>query len=259
MKNRTLVGIIAIALAAILVFVAAPLINSMSSEKIEVVQLKSMVREGKLITSDDVTIVEVGKLGVPNSVITKENAVVGKYAVNTLYPNTNLFPDMFTANDTTASNVLANLDKDHVAISVSVKSFAGGVSAKIENGDIVTVIVSDGDGTYIPEALKYMKVIAATTESGVDTDQISEAEDSVPNPSTITLYATPYQAQLLAQYESRAYIHFALACRADSPNAVEFTKEQEAALSKITNKTVKAVKTETAQTVTSETGGENNG
>lgn len=268
MKNRTLVGIIAIALAAILVFVAAPLINSMSSEKMEVIQLKTAVPEGKLITADDITVVEIGKLGVPNSVITKESAVVGKYAASPLYPNTNLYPNMFTANDTSATNVLANLDKDHVAISVTLKSFASGVSAKIQNGDIVSVIVTDSTGTFIPEALKYMKVISTTTDSGLDTDQISAADDSVPSPVTVTLYATAYQAKLLATYESRAVMHFALACRADSPNAVEFTKEQEAALSKITDKTVKVATTETTQPATSvtsetsetsETGGEDNG
>lgn len=268
MKNRTLIGVVAIALAAILVFVAAPIINSMSSEKMEVVQLKTVISEGKLITSADVEVVEIGKLGVSNSVITKESAVVGKYAASTLYPHTNLFPDMFTESDNTSTNVLANLDKDHVAISVSVKSFAAALSAKIENGDIVSVIVNDNTGTYTPEALKYVKVISSTTSTGVDTDQAVNDENGVPTPATITFYVTPYQAKLLAAYETRASMHFALVCRADSAQATEFIIEQEEALEKIMKKeaadaqkakTTTNKPTEIANAESSETGGENNG
>lgn len=272
MKNRTLIGIVAIALAAILVFVAAPIINSISAEKMEVVQLNSIIPEGRLITSDDVVIVEIGKLGVSDSVITKQDAVIGQYAASTLYPNTNLVPSMFTESNTTATNVLANMDKDHVAISVSVKSFASALSAKIQNGDIVTAIVSDNSGTYIPEALKYIKVITTTALNGFDTDQMNTTEDGVPTPATITLYVTPYQAKLLASYEVRANMHFTLACRADSENAVEFLSEQENTLKTLMedeaasqksntpmNNTAAAPATTAPANSETETGGENNG
>lgn len=271
MKNRTLIGIIAIALAAVIVFVAAPIINSLSAEKINVVQLTTTVPEGKMITKDDITTVEIGKLGVSDSVITKPEVVVGKYAASVLYPNTNLFPNMFNVSDNTSTNVLANLDKEHVAISVAVDSFASSVSAKIQNGDVVSVIVNDltGSGAYIPEALTYMKVIATTTGSGIDTDQASTTEESAPIPATITFYATPMQAKLLAEFDNRANMHFALVARADSPNAAEFLEEQDAMLKKIAAKAeaeAKKPKTTTSETAadtdtntTNNSGGENNG
>lgn len=266
MKNRTLIFIIAISLAALMIFVAAPLINSASAEKVTVVQLKEAVPEGKMITEDDITTVEIGKLGVSNAVITKPELVIGKYAASVLYPNTNLTPDMFTASDNTATNVIANLDKDHVAISVAVDSFASSVSAKIKNGDVVSVIVNDQTGTYIPEALTYMKVITTTTGSGLDTDQTTATEDGVATPATITFYATPLQAKLLAGYDSRANMHFTLVARADSPNAAEFLAEQDEILKKVAKKAEAELKNNNTQAAntnstnsTNNSGGENNG
>lgn len=234
MKNRTILGIICIALSVALVFGISPLISMISSEKIEVIQLNKNIRDGSQITQNDIVTVEVGKLGAPENVITNADAVVGKYATTNLYPNINLIPAMLTADSSNADTVLKGLDSNHLAISITVPSFAAALSAKLENGDIVSVVASTADDTFIPRELTYVRVITTTTADGVDRDDIDQLEEGEENlPSTITLLATPQQAKLLAEYEVKADMHLALVSRGDEAAAEEYLAMQTEILAQI--------------------------
>ena len=66
---------------------------------------------------------------------------------------------------------LYSLDGSKYAISVTIKSFATGLSGKLESGDIVSVLVADYQGmgeTVIPPELQYVEVISVTASSGYD-------------------------------------------------------------------------------------------
>ena len=68
-----------------------------------------------------------------------------------------------------ATDLLGNLVGDRKAISVTISSFAQGVSGKLETGDVVSAIVySQKDGlTFTPPELQYLMVITSTTNQGV--------------------------------------------------------------------------------------------
>jgi pilus assembly protein CpaB len=121
--------------------------------------------------------------------------------------------------------VLLGLGGEKVAVSVNVANFAAGLSNKLENGDIVSVIIYDKDmyTSYIPAELKYVKVITTTTNEGVDKDEIVEGGKA----ATVTVLVTPEQAELLANYNSTTNVHFSLVFRGDADKADAYVKVQD--------------------------------
>lgn len=234
MKNRTIIGIICIALAATLMFCISPLVTKMSTEEISVVQVNKNISEGAEITNNDVVTVKIGKKGAPANIIQDPKEVIGKYAKTDIYKGLNLIPDLFTSDASNSDTVFETLDENHVAISITIPSFAAGLSSKLQNGDIVSVVVSDDEGTRVPEALKYVRVITTTTSAGVDRDDLQANEDGTYDlPSTITLYVSPDQANLLTEYENNSRMHLTLVHRGNDKTAQKYIDAQDAVLQEL--------------------------
>lgn len=224
-SSRTVIGVICIVLALVITFGVAPLVNRFTDRKVDIVRLKSNVERGQLITADCLEMVKVGAYNLPGQVIKDGKAVVGKYAATDLYKGDYLFDSKLSADNKSAKDVLLALDGKKVAISVNIDSFATGLSDKLENGDIVSVIIYDQDQSmsYTPAELKYVKVITTTTSDGIDKDQGNGDGKS----ATATVLVTPEQAEMLAQYNSVTSLHFALVYRGDSEKAEEYIKVQD--------------------------------
>lgn len=90
MKNRTIIGIVCIVLALVVTFAVAPLVNKLSDSRTDIVRLKSDIVQGHMIQESDIEIVTVGSTGLPANIITKKEAVVGKFAACDLKANTSL-------------------------------------------------------------------------------------------------------------------------------------------------------------------------
>jgi len=147
-----------------------------------------------------------------------------------LYAGDYLTAAKLTGEANTASDVFASLDGKKVAVSVTIDTFAAGLSGKLENGDIISMIVVNKDTgkASIPAALKYMKVITTTTAGGIDQDSIVKNEDgSYEIPSTVTLLANTEQAKLLAKYEADTTLTVALVYRGTAENAKKFLDKQD--------------------------------
>ena len=130
---------------------------------------------------------------------------------------------------------LYNLDGTKQAISVTIKSFATGLSGKLESGDIVTVIVADYQGkgeTAIPPELQYVEVISVTASSGYDANT-GEVVDEKELPSTVTLLVTTEQAKVLAELEQDSELHLALVYRGTPDNAAKFIAAQDALIEEL--------------------------
>lgn len=126
--------------------------------------------------------------------------------------------------------MLASLDGSKVAVSVTIDTFAAGLSGKLQNGDIISLIIVDKNSgkASIPSELKYMKVITTTTAGGIDQDSIVKNEDgSYEIPSTITVLANTEQAKLLAKYEGDTDMMAALVYRGTAENAKKFLDKQD--------------------------------
>ena len=230
MKNRTIIGIVCIVLALVVTFAVAPLVNKLSDSRTDIVRLKNDIVQGHMIQESDIEVVTVGSTGLPTNIITKEEAVVGKFAACDLKANTDLLQSMISDKSDSADDVFHTLDGKKQAISITISSFAGGLSGKLENGDIVSLVIFENETNEatIPGGLTYVKVITTTTAEGFDKDELTPNEDGTYElPTTLTLLVNPTQAKMLVEYENRGVIHADLVYRGDSKTAQKFLDAQD--------------------------------
>ena len=234
MKNRTAIGIVCIILAVVITFVVSPMVNKVSDKKTETVRFTTNVTHGTKIKETDVEVVKISNSALPDKVVKNKTAVVGKYATADLFKGDFATENKITDNANTASDVMASLKGNKVAMSITINSFAGGLSGKLQNGDVVSICVTDKDNkTEIPAELKYVKVITTTTSGGIDENDVVDNEDgSFDLPTTITVLVSVEQARILANYEKNAAMHIVLVYRGDDASAEKFLKAQDEYLEK---------------------------
>ena len=234
-RNRTVVGVLCILLALIICFGVTPLFSRSASEKTEIVRVTKDIKEGNEITAEMVQTVEVGAYNLPQNLMTDKKEVVGKYATADLAAGDYILSSKLSAVPAAENAYLYNLDGKKQAISVTIKSFATGLSGKLESGDIVTVIVADYQGkgeTAIPPELQYVEVISVTASSGYDANT-GEVVDEKELPSTVTLLVTTEQAKVLAELEQDSELHLALVYRGTPENAAKFIAAQDALIEEL--------------------------
>ena len=224
-----------ILLALIICFGVTPLFSRSASEKTEIVRVTKDIKEGDEITAEMVQTVEVGAYNLPQNLMTDKKEVVGKYATADLAAGDYILSSKLSAVPAAENAYLYNLDGTKQAISVTIKSFATGLSGKLESGDIVTVIVADYQGkgeTAIPPELQYVEVISVTASSGYDANT-GEVVDEKELPSTVTLLVTTEQAKVLAELEQDSELHLALVYRGTPENAAKFIAAQDALIEEL--------------------------
>ena len=229
MKNRTFIGVICIVLAVLTTFVVSPMVNKMSEGKTEVVRFTKDISQGAQISEDDIEVVNLAKSSIPENAVSEKSAVVGLFANADLFKGDVATDAKLTADANASMNILGALTGDKVAMSVTISSFARGLSAKLQNGDIVSIYVTDKEGnTAIPASLKYVRVITTTTAGGVDENEVKPNEDGTFDlPTTITVLVSVAQAQELANYEENAKMHVALVYRGDEETVKQFLDKQD--------------------------------
>lgn len=234
-RNRTVIGVLCILLALIICFGVTPLFSRSASEKTDIVRVTKDIKEGDEITAEMVQTVEVGAYNLPQNLMTDKKEVVGKYATADLVAGDYILSSKLSTVPAAENAYLYNLDGTKQAISVTIKSFATGLSGKLESGDIVTVIVADYQGkgeTAIPPELQYVEVISVTASSGYDANT-GEVVDEKELPSTVTLLVTTEQAKVLAELEQDSELHLALVYRGTPENAAKFIAAQDALIKEL--------------------------
>lgn len=228
LKNRIVVGLVCIIVALAICFGLTPMFNDALTSTVEIVRVNAEIKEGDQITAKMVTSVEVGGYNLPSNVVYRMEDVVGRYANTDLYKGDYILASKLSDTPQLKNEYLTGLDGTNRAMSITIKSFAAGLSGKLERGDIVSLIASDvGDlrETLIPAELQYVEIIATTLSDGTDSD-MQEEEDDAGLASTITVLVTPEQARLLAELEQEGSIHAALVYRGNRENAGKFLEEQ---------------------------------
>jgi pilus assembly protein CpaB len=236
-KNRTVIGVICILVALVICFAITPLFNQGMIKKAEIVRVAKEIHAGEVITKDMVTTAEVGSYNLPPNVYTDKSSVVGKYAVADLAVGDYILPAKLSDAPAAENAYLYNLDGTKQAMSVTIKSFATGLSGKLQSGDIVSVIVADyleSGETIIPTELQYVEIISVTASTGYDAntgEAVSEDEKELP--STVTLLVLPEQARVLAGLEQESKLHLALVFRGTAQDAEAFITAQDALIAEL--------------------------
>ena len=234
-KNRTVLGIFCIAVSLLICFAITPLVDAGLSKKVAIVRFNQMVQEGEQITKNMVDVVEVGNHNLPENVVRNLADVEGKYLTATVYAGDYILTDKISEEPSAENKYLYNLNGEKQAMSITINTFAEGLSGKLKSGDIVSVIAPDylGSGeTVIPAELKYVEVIAVTAKSGYDanTEEQRTEEEEKELPSTVTILVRPEQSRLLARLEAEGEIHLSLVFRGEAEKASEFIEAQDQVL-----------------------------
>jgi len=230
LRNRTVLGLISITMALIICFGLTPLFNKAIQEKVDIVRVTKGIKKGDLITKDMIQTISVGGYNLPNEVIKNQENVIGKYALADFCKGDYILSTKLSNEPLTEHAYLYNLDGTKRAISITIKSFAAGLSGKLEQGDIVSIIASDyGEfrKTMIPNELQYVQVLAVTASSGQDRTYKEAKDEDEELPSTVTLLVNQEQAKLLAELEEKSKIHVALVYRGDPETSKKFLEEQD--------------------------------
>lgn len=168
----------------------------------------------------------------------KANAV-GKYATADLAVGDYIINTKISDVPAADNAYLYDLDGSQQAISVTIRSFANGLSGKLQSGDIVSVVAPDykqQGQTVIPPELQYVEVISVTASTGYDAntgEAQTDDEDGKELPSTVTLLVTPEQSKVLAELEEEGTIHLTLVYRGSKENAEKFLSAQDDVLLEI--------------------------
>ena len=242
-RNRTVLGIVCIATALLVCFGITPMVNKGLSSKTMVVRMKVSAKTGSQVTDKMLETVEVGNYNLPAGVIKDPKEIVGKYLLADVFADDYLTAAKLSDTPAKENEYLYNLDGKKQAMSITLSSFAEGVSGKLMSGDIVSIIVPDyrktGE-TVIPSELKYVEVIAVTAKSGNDANTDSQANSANQDeekerelPSTVTVLVTPEQSKILAMFEDDGEMHLSLVYRGDEATCKKFIKAQDDVLEEI--------------------------
>lgn len=227
LKNRIVLGVACIIASLAICFGLTPLFNDALTATVTIVRVNAEIKAGEQITARMVTTMEVGGYNLPANVLCKMEDVVGKYAVADFYKGDYILAGKLSDTPQLKNAYLGKLDGTNRAVSVTISSFAAGLSGKLGQGDIISLIannVGDFRETVIPAELQYVEVLATTVSDGTDSNE--QEGDKEELPSTVTVLVAPEQARLLVELEQGGNLHAALVCRGGDKNAKGFLEEQ---------------------------------
>lgn len=231
-NNRFTFGIISLVLAATIAFIAIPTTISKTNGKTEIVRISQPVLKGDLITDKDVEVVEVGSYNLPENIAHTQDDVIGKYTMADLAKGDYILTSKVSVTPITSDVQLSNIPSGKMAISLSIKTLASGLSDKLQPNDIIRIYHFLDEAEDIPE-LQFVKVLSVTDSKGVNVDNTQEpVEDEEKQQSaTITVLASPEQAKIITGFENDGSCHVALISRNNDKLAEELLAKQDKALS----------------------------
>ena len=215
------------ALAAIIAFVALPTIARQTNGKTEIVRITQPVMKGEQITAANTEVVEVGSFNLPPNIARSLDDVNGLYATADLAQGDYILTTKISLAPISSDAALNNIPSGMVAISLTVKTLASGLSDKLQPGDIIRIYHFLDTAKEVPE-LCYVRVLSVTDASGINVDNTRElAEDEEKQQSaTITILASPEQARIITALENDGVAHVALISRGNDSLAEELLAEQ---------------------------------
>ena len=218
---------------------ALPTIARQTNGKTEIVRITQPVLKGEKITSDNAEVVEVGGYNLPSNVAHSMEDVEGLYVTADLAAGDYILTSKVSTVPVSSDVALNDIPSGKVAISLTVKTLASGLSDKLQPGDIIRIYhfletAEEVTAEEVPE-LRFVKVLSVTDSDGINVDNTKEpTEDEEPQQSaTITVLASPEQARIITEMENDGVAHVALISRNNDQLAEELLAEQDKTLQEI--------------------------
>lgn len=228
LNNRFLFGILSLLLSAIIAFIAIPTMASQTNGKTEIIRVTSPIAKGEEITPEAVEVMEVGSYNLPDNVARSMQDVAGRYAAADFEAGDYILASKVSLIPITSDVALNNLPSGKVAISLTVKTLASGLSDKLQPGDIIRIYHYLDTAREVPE-LRYVQVLSVTDSDGNNVDNTAELEEGEEKQqsATITVLASPEQAEVITEIENDGTAHVALICRNNEELAAELLQRQD--------------------------------
>lgn len=228
LNNRFLFGILSLLLSAIIAFIALPTIAGQTNGKTEIIRVTSPIAKGEEITPEAVEVMEVGSYNLPDNVARSMQDVVGRYAAADFEEGDYILASKVSLIPITSDVALNNIPSGKVAISLTVKTLASGLSDKLQPGDIIRVYHYLDAAREVPE-LRYVQVLSVTDSDGNNVDNTAELEEGEEKrqSATITVLASPEQAEVITEIENDGTAHVALICRNNEELAADLLQRQD--------------------------------
>lgn len=227
LNNRFLFGMLSLLLAAVIAFVALPTIARQTNGKTEIVRITQPVLKGEQINSANAEVVEVGSFNLPPNIAHSLEDVNGLYATTDLAQGDYILTTKISLTPISSDVALNNIPSGMVAISLTVKTLASGLSDKLQPGDIIRIYHFLDTAEEVPE-LRYVRVLSVTDAGGVNVDNTKElaVDEQKQQSATITVLASPEQARIITALENDGVAHVALISRNNDTLAEELLAQQ---------------------------------
>lgn len=227
LKNRLVISVICLVLAALVMFIVIPRQYQKDAALITVVHLNTDVILGQQITEAMVSDAQVGGYGRDASIITDKAAVIGKYATQAISKNDDLYPSKLSDTPVSGRDAI-KLQDGQCLVTVSMDNGATGAGGYIEAGNLVDVFAYEesdsafanvdggtSSGSVVSDStLTNLEVYSVQNSSMADIEDIKEqvsagvkVEDTNIVPSFVTLVVTEAQASSLINMEYKGTIH----------------------------------------------------
>lgn len=205
-QNKIFIGIACIVTAAVMAFILLPSVNRNKNGTVKILKLKENISAGTQIEETMLEEKEVGKLGLPESVVSDKNAVVGKFAACSISSDDLILTSKLS--DYAASKKLDNvMNNGKMLVTVSLDSVAAAVGNHLQSGDIVSIIGYADNTVTAYEELKNLEVFSVENDDAQNLEDAQNDENAEKIASNITLVVNQAQAEKLVQTEYSGKVH----------------------------------------------------
>lgn len=236
-KSRVLLSVFSIIIALLLSFGIAPTLINIANQKTKVLELTQNVKIGTKLENNMFREIELNQYNLSNNIVKSREDIKNKYAIRELWKGQYLYKDNISDLIPYENEYLYNnLTGMNRAISFTIKNLANGLANKLQQGDVISIIVINSNAkttegqTYIPAELQYVEVLTTTNSKGTDIEDTDKKEDDIIY-TTITVLVCDEQAKIIANAETTKELFIELVYRPGNKNVAKYLlKKQEATL-----------------------------
>lgn len=205
-QNKIFVGVGCVVLAAVMAFILLPSVNRSKNGTVKILKLKENISAGTQIDEKMLEEKEVGKYGLPESIVNDKDKVVGKFAACSI--SSDDFILSLKLSDFAASKKIDGvMNAGKMLVTVSLDSVAAAVGNHLQSGDIVSIIGYADNTVTAYEELKNLEVFSVENDDAQNLDDVENDENAEKIASNLTLIVNQAQAEKLVQAEYSGKVH----------------------------------------------------
>lgn len=205
-QNKIFVGVGCVVLAAVMAFILLPSVSRSRNGTVKILKLKENISAGTQIDEKMLEEKEVGKYGLPESIVNDKDKVVGKFAACSISSDDLILSSKLS--DFAANKKLDGvMNAGKMLVTVSLDSVAAAVGNHLQSGDIVSVIGYADNTVTVYEELKNLEVFSVENDDAQNLDDVENDENAEKIASNLTLIVDQAQAEKLVQTEYSGKVH----------------------------------------------------